>query len=129
MANLVLNFHEVSNMKHPTYQGLEGCVFTNGCFDIIHRGHIELLKFSYQQTKLGQCAVVGVNSDRSIKELKGTNRPIMGEEDRVSVLRAIKWIDYIIVFDTKSVFPVIESLKPKVLVKGCLLYTSDAADE
>ena len=118
MANLVLNFHEVSNMNHPTYQGLEGCVFTNGCFDIIHRGHIELLKFSYQQTKLGQCAVVGVNSDKSIKELKGTNRPIMGEEDRLAVLRAITWIDYIVVFDTKSVFPVIESLKPRVLVKG-----------
>ena len=107
MANIVLNFSEVSNMKHPTYQGLEGCVFTNGCFDIIHRGHIELLKFSYQQAKIGQCAVVGVNSDRSIKELKGTNRPIMGEEDRLAVLRAIKWIDYIVVFDTKSVFPVI----------------------
>ena len=118
MANIALNFSEVSNMKHPTYQGLEGCVFTNGCFDIIHRGHIELFKFCYRQAKLGQCAVVGVNSDRSIKELKGTNRPIMGEEDRLAVLKAIKWIDYIIVFDTKSVLPIIESLKPKVLVKG-----------
>ena len=118
MANLVLNFHEVSNMEHPTYQGLEGCVFTNGCFDIIHRGHIELLKFSYQQAKFGQSAVVGVNSDRSIKELKGPDRPIMKEEDRLAVLKAIKWIDYIVVFDTKSVFPVIESLSPQILVKG-----------
>ena len=118
MASLVANFTEMSNNKNPTYQGLEGCVFTNGCFDLIHRGHIELLKFSYQQAKLGQCAVVGVNSDRSIKELKGTNRPIMGEEDRISILKAIRWIDYIVVFDTKSVFPVIEALKPRVLVKG-----------
>ena len=118
MANLVVNFAEMSDNKNPTYQGLEGCVFTNGCFDLIHRGHIELLKFSYKQTKLGQCAVVGVNSDRSIKELKGTNRPIMGEEDRISILKAIKWIDYIVIFDTKSVFPIIKSLKPNVLVKG-----------
>ena len=118
MASLVANFAEMSDNKNPTYQGLEGCVFTNGCFDLIHRGHIELLKFSYKQTKLGQCAVVGVNSDRSIKELKGTNRRIMGEEDRISILKAIKWIDYIVIFDTKSVFPVIEALKPRVLVKG-----------
>ena len=96
----------------------QSCVFTNGCFDILHRGHIELFKFCYKQTIMGQPAVVGVNSDRSIKELKGNNRPIMGEEDRLAVLMAIKWIDYIVVFDTKSVFPVIESLKPKVLVKG-----------
>ena len=96
----------------------QSCVFTNGCFDILHRGHIELFKFCYKQTIMGQPAVVGVNSDRSIKELKGNNRPIMGEEDRLAVLMAIKWIDSIVVFDTKSVFPVIESLKPKVLVKG-----------
>ena len=93
----------------------QSCVFTNGCFDILHRGHIELFKFCYKQSIKG---VVGVNSDRSIKELKGNNRPIMGEEDRLAVLMAIKWIDYIVVFDTKSVLPVIESLKPKVLVKG-----------
>ena len=93
----------------------QSCVFTNGCFDILHRGHIELFKFCYKQSIKG---VVGVNSDRSIKELKGNNRPIMGEEDRLAVLMAIKWIDSIVVFDTKSVFPVIESLKPKVLVKG-----------
>ena len=93
----------------------QSCVFTNGCFDILHRGHIELFKFCYKQSIKG---VVGVNSDRSIKELKGNNRPIRGEEDRLAVLMAIKWIDYIVVFDTKSVFPVIESLKPKVLVKG-----------
>ena len=67
---------------------------------------------------LGRAAVVGVNSDRSIKELKGPDRPIMKEEDRLAVLKAIKWIDYIVVFDTKSVFPVIESLSPQILVKG-----------
>ena len=112
MASLILRF---GVDRLDSYQS---CVFTNGCFDILHHGHIELFKFCYKQAVLGRVAVVGVNSDRSIKELKGTNRPIMREEDRLAVLRAIKWIDYIVVFDTKSVFPVIESLKPKVLVKG-----------
>ena len=118
MANIVLNYNEVASMNHPTFQGLEGCVFTNGCFDILHRGHIELFKFCYKQAVLGRAAVVGVNSDRSIKELKGPDRPIMKEEDRLAVLKAIKCIDYIVVFDTKSVFPVIESLSPQILVKG-----------
>jgi D-beta-D-heptose 7-phosphate kinase/D-beta-D-heptose 1-phosphate adenosyltransferase len=112
MASLILRF---GVDRLDSYQS---CVFTNGCFDILHRGHIELFKFCYKQTIMGQPTVVGVNSDRSIKELKGNNRPIRGEEDRLAVLMAIKWIDYIVVFDTKSVFPVIESLKPKVLVKG-----------
>lgn len=112
MASLILKF----GVDH--LESYQNCIFTNGCFDILHRGHIELFRFCYKQSIMGRPAVVGVNSDRSIKELKGTNRPIMGEEDRLAVLKAIKWIDYIVVFDTKSVFPVIESLKPKILVKG-----------
>ena len=112
MASLVLKF----GVDH--LESYQNCIFTNGCFDILHRGHIELFRFCYKQSIMGRPAVVGVNSDRSIKELKGTNRPIMGEEDRLAVLKAIKWIDYIVVFDTKSVFPVIESLKPKILFKG-----------
>lgn len=113
MANLIFTFDGLK-----TYNGLKGCVFTNGCFDILHRGHIELFKFAYRQAILGSPAVVGVNSDKSIKELKGNDRPIMEEEDRLAVLKAIKWIDYIVVFDTKSVLPVIEELSPRVLVKG-----------
>ena len=91
--------------------------FTNGCFDILHRGHIELFKFCRLQHTYKQ-VVVGVNSDESIKELKGPDRPIMSEEDRVAVLLAIQWIDYVIVFDTKSVLPLIEALKPSFLIKG-----------
>ncbi len=113
MANLIFTFDD---LKH--YEGLQGCVFTNGCFDILHRGHIELFKFAYRQATLGSSAVVGVNSDKSIRELKGPDRPIMEEEDRLAVLKAIKWIDYIVVFDTKSVLPVIKRISPRVLVKG-----------
>jgi D-beta-D-heptose 7-phosphate kinase/D-beta-D-heptose 1-phosphate adenosyltransferase len=110
MDNMVLRFG-VDRLDN--YQN---CVFTNGCFDILHRGHIELFRFCYNQ--MGSPAVVGVNSDKSIRELKGPDRPIMNEIDRLAILKAIKWIDYIVVFDSKSVFPVIESLKPRVLVKG-----------
>ncbi len=113
MANLIFTFDD---LKH--YEGLQGCVFTNGCFDILHRGHIELFKFAYRQATLGSSAVVGVNSDKSIRELKGPDRPIMKEEDRLAILKAIKWIDYIVVFDTKSVLPVIKRISPRVLVKG-----------
>jgi D-beta-D-heptose 7-phosphate kinase/D-beta-D-heptose 1-phosphate adenosyltransferase len=62
--------------------------------------------------------VVGVNTDASIKELKGNDRPIMDQDNRVTILSAIRWIDYVILFDTKSVLPVIEKIKPQILVKG-----------
>ena len=110
-----LSFKFVDNW--PDAKSFAGCIFTNGCFDIIHRGHIELFKFCRLQHTYKQ-VVVGVNSDESIKELKGPDRPIMSEEDRVAVLLAIQWIDYVIVFDTKSVLPLIEALKPSFLIKG-----------
>ena len=110
-----LSFKFVDNW--PDAKSFAGCIFTNGCFDIIHRGHIELFKFCRLQHTYKQ-VVVGVNSDESIKELKGPDRPIMLEEDRVAVLLAIQWIDYVIVFDTKSVLPLIEALKPSFLIKG-----------
>ena len=104
------------------YDGL-GNTFTNGCFDIIHKGHIELFKFcvsvslsSYRHHT--DLVIVGVNTDSSIRELKGNDRPIMDQDNRLAVLNAISWIDHIILFDTKSVFPVIEKIRPQVLVKG-----------
>ena len=110
-----LSFKFVDNW--PDAKSFAGCIFTNGCFDILHRGHIELFKFCRLQHAYKQ-VVVGVNSDESIKELKGPDRPIMSEEDRIAVLLAIQWIDYVIIFDTKSVLPLIEALKPSFLIKG-----------
>ena len=114
MGNMVLNYRD---NKKDDLSGLKGCVFTNGCFDILHSGHIELFKFCHDKKRPRQ-VVVGLNSDNSIRALKGLNRPIMSEEDRAAVLLAIQWIDYVIIFDTISVFPLIEVLKPQVLVKG-----------
>ena len=115
MAKTVLNFDGVSLDQ---FDGLKGGVFTNGCFDILHRGHIELFKFCYNEKKIWQQVVVGVNTDRSIQELKGAYRPIMPLEDRIGVLMAIQWIDYLVTFDTKSVLPLIQALHPNVVVKG-----------
>ena len=111
---MVLNYRD---NKKDDLSGLKGCVFTNGCFDILHSGHIELFKFCHDKKRPRQ-VVVGLNSDNSIRALKGLNRPIISEEDRAAVLLAIQWIAYVIIYDTISVFPLIEVLKPQVLVKG-----------
>jgi len=105
---------------------IQGGIFTNGCFDIIHKGHIELFKFCHNyRARKGftldnwhSKIIVGVNSDSSIKKLKGNDRPIMDQDNRLSILSAISFIDYIVLFDTESVLPLIQKIKPKVLVKG-----------
>jgi D-beta-D-heptose 7-phosphate kinase/D-beta-D-heptose 1-phosphate adenosyltransferase len=90
-------------------------VFTNGCFDVIHRGHIEYLKFCRQQ---GNIVVVGLNSDKSVKIIKGPDRPIHNQLDRAAVLAAFETIDYITIFDEPDPLKLIEKVRPDVLVKG-----------
>jgi len=90
-------------------------VFTNGCFDLLHRGHIEFLKFCKSQ---GHLTVVAVNSDSSVKTIKGSERPVNEQSDRVAVLAALETVDYITVFDQPTPLEVIEKIKPDVLVKG-----------
>jgi D-beta-D-heptose 7-phosphate kinase/D-beta-D-heptose 1-phosphate adenosyltransferase len=90
-------------------------VFTNGCFDIIHRGHIELLKFC---KSLGDIVIVGLNSDKSVKSIKGENRPIFSQDDRMFTLRSIRFVDDVIIFDEKTPYNLIKSLNPDIIVKG-----------
>lgn len=90
-------------------------VFTNGCFDVIHRGHIEFLKFCKSQ---GDKVVLGLNSDSSVKTIKGPDRPINNQEDRAAVLAALVTVDYITLFDEPDPLSLIEQVKPDVLVKG-----------
>jgi rfaE bifunctional protein nucleotidyltransferase chain/domain len=90
-------------------------VFTNGCFDIIHPGHIELLK---KAKSLGRFLCVGLNSDRSVHALKGPSRPIQSEGARAAVVAALAAVDYVVLFDEETPLRLIEELKPDVLVKG-----------
>ena len=90
-------------------------VFTNGCFDVLHRGHVTYLAAARD---LGDCLVVGLNSDASVKRLKGENRPINNENDRALVLAALSFIDYIIIFEEDTPKNLIEQVKPDILVKG-----------
>ena len=93
----------------------ETCAFTNGCFDMLHLGHINTIKFARSR---GDFLVVGINSDWSIREQKGPNRPILGEHERAGILASLQEVDYIVVFNHVSVLPLIEKIKPDVLVKG-----------
>ena len=90
-------------------------VFTNGCFDILHRGHIDYLE---KAKKMGDILIVGLNSDASVKKIKGENRPIVPEEDRALVLSALSCVDYVCIFDQETPEELIKKLIPDVLVKG-----------
>jgi D-beta-D-heptose 7-phosphate kinase / D-beta-D-heptose 1-phosphate adenosyltransferase len=96
-------------------------VFTNGCFDLVHMGHVQYFKFAKAQ---GDILVVGVNSDASIQRLKGPRRPIINQADRVGVLEALESIDYLIIFDDDTPIPLLERIRPDILVKGAD-YTKD----
>ncbi len=90
-------------------------VFTNGCFDIIHAGHVKYLE---EARRLGDILVLGLNSDESVKILKGPSRPVNGEKDRAAVLSGLRSIDFVLIFDEETPFNLINYLKPDILVKG-----------
>ncbi len=90
-------------------------VFTNGVFDLVHRGHVEYLE---DARAFGDRLVVGINTDASARRLKGASRPIMSERDRVAVLGALSCVDLVIPFDDDTPLRLIEAVRPHVLVKG-----------
>jgi D-beta-D-heptose 7-phosphate kinase/D-beta-D-heptose 1-phosphate adenosyltransferase len=93
----------------------EKIVWTNGCFDVVHAGHIEFLEFSGRQ---GDVLVVGLNSDSSIRNIKGPDRPICSERHRIRVLAALEVVDYIVIFDEPTPERLIRAVRPDALVKG-----------
>ena len=101
--------------EHYWKSGMDRIVWCNGTFDIIHPGHIHVLS----KAKLfGDILVVGLNSDKSVKKLKGKERPFVNEFDRAKILLSIKYVDYVIIFDELTPRKIIEKIKPDTLVKG-----------
>lgn len=91
------------------------CVFTNGCFDLLHVGHVRYLTAA---RALGDVLIVGVNSDRSLRALKGVGRPLIPQRERLEILSALWCIDYLVLFSGKTPRRLIAALRPDVLVKG-----------
>jgi rfaE bifunctional protein nucleotidyltransferase chain/domain len=90
-------------------------VFTNGCFDLIHRGHLDYLR---KAKSYGDLLIVAVNSDSSVRRIKGKGRPILPQRDRVELVAALEPVDYVFVFNEETPLVVIKKLEPDVLVKG-----------
>ncbi len=90
-------------------------VFTNGCFDLLHPGHVDLLQ---RARALGDRLIVGLNSDESVRALKGPTRPIWNEQERAAMLLALRCVDQVVIFNERAPARLIEDLRPDVLVKG-----------
>ena len=99
-------------------------VFTNGCFDLLHAGHVRYLQ---QARALGDALVVGLNSDRSVRELKGDGRPLNAQDDRAEVLAALGCVDYVVIFDGKRATELLRAVRPHIYAKGGD-YTPDSLD-
>ena len=113
-----MNVHSIKNIKRISSnyksKGLK-IVFTNGCFDLLHKGHLDLLEKS---SKYGDILIVGLNSDSSVKKLKGVSRPVEDEMIRFQKLMALNYVDHVIIFRQITPKKLISKLKPDVLVKG-----------
>lgn len=109
----VFSLHELKEVLSKKKN--EHVVFTNGCFDILHRGHVSYLQ---NARNLGDFLIVGVNSDHSVSRLKGPTRPIQNEEDRLFILAGLECVDAVVLFEEDTPIRLIEQLLPNVLVKG-----------
>lgn len=115
MSGRILNLHEAILRFGREKRNGRRVVFTNGCFDLLHPGHVETLE---KARSLGDALIVGVNSDRSVREMKGQGRPIMPEQERAEVLAALACVDGVVIFDEPTPREIVAALLPDVLVKG-----------
>ena len=115
LGTSTVNKHEVDSLEASKSSKEEVIVFTNGCFDIIHSGHLDLLK---EARNYGDRLIVGLNSDKSISKIKGPERPIIDQSERKKILSALEFVDEVIIFNEKNPLKLIKKLKPSILVKG-----------
>ncbi|NOR44401.1 MAG: D-glycero-beta-D-manno-heptose 1-phosphate adenylyltransferase [Candidatus Delongbacteria bacterium] len=112
---MIDDLKEISNIVSELRSENKEIVFTNGVFDILHKGHVDYLK---EAATFGNILIVGVNSDSSVKRLKGDDRPLNSELDRAFILSELRSVDYVIIFEDDTPIELIELIKPDVLVKG-----------
>jgi rfaE bifunctional protein nucleotidyltransferase chain/domain len=115
MGGKVLSHEELLRVRARLRAEGRRLVFTNGCFDILHVGHVRYLAGA---RALGDALLVAINSDRSVRALKGPNRPVMSESERAEILAALEAVDFVTVFDEESPRSLISEVLPDVLVKG-----------
>ncbi len=115
LGTSTVSIEEVTSLETSKGNKEQVIVFTNGCFDIIHSGHLDLLK---EARSYGDKLIVGLNSDKSISKLKGPERPIIGQSERKKILSALKYVDEVIIFNEENPLKLIKKLKPSILVKG-----------
>jgi rfaE bifunctional protein nucleotidyltransferase chain/domain len=112
---MVIAQHNIELWCEKLRQQNKKIIFTNGCFDILHAGHVRYLESA---KALGDCLVIGLNSDASVRALKGESRPINSEEDRAEVLGALRAVDCVVVFGDETAGNLIAKVRPDVYVKG-----------
>lgn len=115
MISKIVKIKELINTIDSLRRSGKQVVFTNGCFDIMHAGHVRYLAAARSE---GEILVVGINSDKSVKLIKVKNRPIMPQDQRAEVLAGLWCVDYIVFFDEPDPLKLIQAIKPDVLVKG-----------
>lgn len=112
---MIVSSNEISRICESIRKNAHKIAFTNGCFDILHYGHILYLK---QAKSLGDILIVGLNSDASVRRIKGNQRPIIPEIERAEILDAVKPIDYVVIFEEDTPENLIHIVKPDFLIKG-----------
>ncbi|MCD6249230.1 MAG: D-glycero-beta-D-manno-heptose 1-phosphate adenylyltransferase [candidate division Zixibacteria bacterium] len=115
MSGQLIARKDVTALAQRLRRGRKKIVFTNGVFDVLHRGHISYLT---KARSFGDCLIVGLNSDRSVRRLKGKSRPLQPQRDRAAILLALRVVDYVVVFGEETPDKLIKQIKPDVLVKG-----------
>ena len=115
MTSKLKNLDELMTIADEARGNGKIVVFTNGCFDLLHRGHVHILR---QAKAAGDLLIVAVNSDRSVKAIKGPSRPVYSETDRLELVAAMEMVDYAILFDEPDPCKLIAAIKPDVLAKG-----------
>src|ERR1043165_2726901 len=115
MSGKIVSIDELLRERARLSEEGQRLVFTNGCFDILHVGHVRYLRAARE---LGDALLVAINSDRSVRELKGAGRPIMNEGERAEMLAALSAVDYVTIFDDTSPRSLIAEILPDILVKG-----------